>query len=136
MKKLISIFIAAIILCGIMIWKTTFRLSDSSLESKKADIEIVASDLIKDFEADENQANTLYLDKILAVKGAIFEIKNDSAGKSIYLKDSLNYSGVLCGFNLETEIPSELAVGDTVSIKGMCSGYLMDVLLNKCSVEE
>ena len=104
------------------------------MASKNADIQITAQDLLSKFETNEEEANTLYLDKILLVSGLVDEIKADSATVSIYLKNKESLSGVICGFNKSEIDMNEIKKGDQVKIKGICSGYLLDVVLNKCSI--
>ena len=55
---------------------------------------------------------------------------------SLTLKSPDEISGVICSFD-KTALPEKLPeIGDTIKIKGMCSGYLLDVVLNKCSLVE
>jgi hypothetical protein len=135
MKKflLISLIVAAI--GTLIVLKITFRKADTSVESKKVDVVITANDLLNAFESDETTANAKYLNKIILVEGIIAEIKADSTSVSVYLKEPEAISGVLCGFNSETEISDKINIGQKIKIKGMCTGYLMDVVLNKCAFE-
>jgi hypothetical protein len=138
MKKkyiVLLILIALAAASAVTVWKYTFRKAESSVVSKKADVEIAASDLLNAFETDENQANTLYLDKIVLVTGKIETVSEDSIGLSVYLKESDSVSGILCSFEKGSVEPSSLQSGNIVRIKGICTGYLMDVVMNKCSLE-
>jgi len=115
-----------------------FRKADTSVASKKADVEITVSDLVKSFEIDEKAANTKYLSKIILVKGIVDNVadtKNDTAAEiTIYLKDKGKTSGVMCSFDKSIIHKDAVKSGDSVSIKGICSGYLMDVVMNKCAL--
>lgn len=135
MKKFLIIGLAVALAIGFIVWKITFKKADTSVQDKKADVEILASNLLSEFETNESAANTKYLDKIIVVEGIVADVKKDTSGVSVYLKEPESMSGVLCGFNKNTQIPHEIKVGETLKIKGVCNGYLMDVLLNKCSVE-
>jgi hypothetical protein len=42
-------------------------------------------------------------------------------------------SSVISTFGAITE-PSKLKAGDKITLRGACSGFLMDVLLNNCAV--
>jgi competence protein ComGC len=135
MRKWILLLSIVAVLAALIIWKITFRKSDTSVHGKKADIEITATELLNAYETDEAGANEKYLNKIILVEGIIYEVQTDTNGTSVYLKEPDAMSGVLCGFNKETQITVTMHKGDNIKIKGVCTGYLMDVVLNKCSIE-
>ena len=56
--------------------------------------------------------------------------------KPIYLKNPEDAAGIMCGFDKTAIDKSNLKPGDTIRIKGICTGYLMDVVLNKCTLEK
>ena len=41
-------------------------------------------------------------------------------------------SGVMCSFDKNVIKKDAVKPGDSVNIKGICNGYLMDVIMNKC----
>lgn len=139
-KWMVSLAVVLLLaLIGILFVKFyVFKKADESVASKKADVEITADDLVKSFEADEKSANARYLSKILLVKGTIDNVadtKNDTATEiTVYLKEKGKTSGVMCSFNKHVFKKDSVKPGDSVSIKGICSGYLMDVVMNKCAL--
>lgn len=139
MKKKNLIFLAVIVIgliVGTIVYLYTFRKADLSVASRKADIEINASELLKKFTDNETSANAEFLDKVIVVNGLIDKISEDSTEISVYLKSPEDMAGVMCGFNKTTIDKSTLKSGSNIRIKGICTGYLMDVVLNKCSVEK
>jgi hypothetical protein len=139
MKKYIwflLIIVLAGIVIGIFIWLYTFRKADLSVASQEAEIEISAADLLNKFELNEENANKVYLGKVIVVVGPVDRITEDSTTISVYLKKADESSGIMCGFNKSTINKTFIKSGDTVRIKGVCTGYLMDVVLNKCAVEK
>jgi hypothetical protein len=135
MKRIIIIILVVGLVAGVATWKYVFRKAETSVASKKADVEISAKDLLNAYETNEDTANAKFLNKIIQVEGTVAEVKTDTSGYSVYLKEPESVSGVLCGFNKEVKIEKHIKTGDVVIIKGICSGYLMDVVLNKCSFE-
>jgi len=138
MKKIIWLALAAFMLGLIVVifaWLYAFRKADLSVVSQKAEVEISATDLLEKFESNEAAANTAYLGKVIIVAGTIDNITEDSTNVSVNLKNPDDISGVMCGFNKSSIDRSSLKVGGNVRIKGICTGYLMDVVLNKCAVE-
>ena len=99
-----------------------------SLDRKDADVTITADQLIKDYEADENTANQKYLGKVVIVSGKITDITTEDGKKKINLETSNPISAVICEME-ENHKTEDLKAGDNVKIKGMCSGYLSDVIL-------
>ncbi len=113
-----------------------FKKADTSVVSKKADIVMEAGDLVKSFETDEKSANVKYLNKIIVVKGEVDNITDTKADITVYIKQKGKTSGIMCSFDRTEFQRNVVKIGDQVSIKGICSGYLMDVVLNKCTVEK
>lgn len=111
----------------------TFRESESSVASEPAVASIGASELLRLFETNEDSANQLYLGKVIAVTGIVDSYSGDSLSVSVYLKDPEDFSGVTCVFDKSLIDASPIQTGTEVSIKGICSGYLFDVILNRCA---
>jgi hypothetical protein len=96
-------------------------------------IVVDAQSLLSAYEANTNSANTLYLDKALEVTGVVGEIaKNQQDKPVVSLKTNSPLAGVRCTMKDEVQ----LSVGQTVTIKGRCTGYLMDVTLVDCYIQK
>jgi methyl-accepting chemotaxis protein len=133
---IITVIIFLVILGAIIIYLWTFRKSDLSVSSKKADVEIRSGELIQSFEKNEKLANEAYLNKIIVLAGTVDNISEDSLTVTVYLKDKDAVSGIICSFNKSVLDISKISKGSKIKVKGICSGYLLDVVLNKCSLEE
>lgn len=133
--RYILAFLLLAVIGAILLWKYAFRETESSVASQKADFTITVPGLLEAFEKDETGANALYLDKVLLVSGMVESISADSLGYSVYLKENDSVSGVICSFDKNSLDTALIKKGMQVSIKGLCTGYLMDVVLNKCSLE-
>lgn len=102
-----------------------------------ADYTLSSESLLADYNKDETAANLKYLDKVIAVKGKVTEIKVDSTtGQATVTLDSGDpMAAVTCSFyNDEATSVKKITQGSEVVIKGKCTGKLMDVVLNKCSI--
>jgi hypothetical protein len=138
MKRIVWIVLGLFlvgIVAGTFVYLYTFRKADLSVASKKAEIEIKATELLKNFTEKEDSANAAFLNKVLAVEGLIDKVTEDSTSITVYLKNPEDLAGVMCGFHKSTIDKSSLKPGNSIRIKGICTGYLMDVVLNKCAVE-
>lgn len=134
MKKYIWYILIAVLLGGAYGYYEYNR-PVGSLEGANADVVLEASALLKAFETNEESANTQYLDKVIEVSGSISKIEEEGEKKSIYLSTGNEMSSVICEMELGT--PSDgLAVGGKVTVKGKCTGYLMDVVLVQSVVKK
>lgn len=133
-KKLLLLgFIAAIIggSIGIYLWNKPVT-STSKLD---AEVKITAVDLFEAYGQDEVAADVSYLGKVLEVSGTLKEIRTTDNGKpALVLETNDALFGVLCEFEDEA-VAKALAPGSTVQIKGVCSGMLFDVVLNRCVIQ-
>ena len=112
--------------------KYVFRDTEKTVESASTEIRIAAGELLGAFESDEQKANELYLDKIIEVSGRIDSIIEDESYVTLTLKNKGDLSGVLCSFDKSSISLRDFTTGSTVSIKGQCTGYLLDVVLVRC----
>jgi hypothetical protein len=137
-RKIIILLVLALLalVAAIIVWKWTFKKSETNVASKNADVEIAAGALVHEFEQNEDIANTRYLGKVIVVSGTVGSITEDEQGISVYLMNEEDMSGVMCTISKGTLESVLISKGDQVKIKGLCDGYLMDVKLNKCSLEK
>src|SRR5262249_24969124 len=96
-----------------------------------------ASAFIQQFETNESHANTKYTDHAISVHGVIHSIQITDTTATVFLNDGNSNSSVVCQFDNESnhEIQS-LKKGDLVTIKGICSGYLIDVVMVRCVIDQ
>lgn len=124
-RKIIYIGLVLLIAGG-AIGVYLFNKPVQQMDRMKTDVEIASSELLELFEENEENANTLYLDKIIEVTGEVAKV--DSGDKmTIYLDAGNPLSQVIC--QLEDGVTELPEIGDKVTVKGICTGYLMDVVL-------
>ena len=137
MKPLIKIALAVVLfiaIAGIGTGLYLFNLKHKDLSKVKPDVVITATDLQKAFEENENVATARYVKKVIEVSGEISSMKpGENNTFSILLKTGSDMSSVICTFPASVK-PENMAAGSSVTIRGECSGYLMDVLLNNCAI--
>jgi hypothetical protein len=132
--RILLIFLAVALVLAVIAWKFTFRSAETSVSSEAPAFTLDAAALLQAFENNEDSANSLYLDKIVEVRGRVDAVSADSLGYTVYLKEADAMSGILCSFDREALDTVTVRAGGTVSLKGRCSGYLLDVNLNRCAV--
>ena len=133
-KRFFLAGIILVVLLGFMGWHWMFRPADTNVASKKTEVVIEADELIKAYTTNEDSTNSLYLNKVVAVTGNIDNIIEKDQEISVYLKKKEESTGVMCSF-YKTEFDKNInKVGQVISVKGICTGFLMDVVLTKCSI--
>ena len=134
-KILLILFITVMAAAGYGLYLYTKKPSDTRTAS--ASFKLTAAELVADFNKDETAANLKYLDKVMHVKGKVAEIKLDvTTGQATVILDGGDpMAAVTCSFyNEEAGAVKALFQGTEVIIKGKCTGKLMDVVLNQCSI--
>ncbi len=125
--------IAIIAIAGLVIW----NLPAENVAKKTVDYTISANELFGEYTSNEKAGNTKYIDKVLIVNGKIEDMMKDETGAQVVLISGSDIgNGVMCTLEeSESAKAAQLKRGDEVSIKGRCSGMLMDVVLNKCTIQ-
>lgn len=100
------------------------------------DKEVTAIELIKAFDNNEAQANETYLDKVIEVKGKVRQVIEQENSFIVLLgDDSSLMSGVSCTLdNKDDSVAYGLKAGDELVVRGICTGYLLDVVLVNCKI--
>ena len=111
--------------------KGQFTLKISSIKQKCG---ILFRKLIKEFIIDENVADKKFANKIVEINGTIIEISTTN-GKGIVTLVG-NEANVICQLNeKENKKIMQLKKDQNITIKGQCSGYLMDIMLVNCIIK-
>lgn len=135
MKTYIKILLGVVLfvaLAGIGAGIYLFYLPHKDLGKAKPDFVITAVDLQKAFEDNETSATAKYVNKILEIEGEVESVKTGEANVlSVTIKSSSDLSSVICTFPAVTD-PAKFTAGSRVTVRGECSGFLMDVLMNNC----
>ena len=98
--------------------------------SQAKSLQVTAAGLVAAYENNEANANSMYLDKILEVTGEINEVTKNQKGETVITLKGGDMSGVIC--TLEGIASPDIKPGSSVVIKGICTGFLTDVVLVRC----
>jgi len=132
--KVALFFVTFIALAAILAALYFYNLKATDMSKAKPDFILTASALQKAFEDDETKASLSYLNKVLEVTGKIASVKPaENSVVSISLVTESDLTSVICTFPAVRD-PSVFRVGDQITLRGECSGFLMDVLLNNCAL--
>jgi uncharacterized UPF0160 family protein len=97
-------------------------------------IAITSDSLVAKYQADEKLANSLYLNKAVAVTGNLLSIDKNQEGKTtLVIGRSESFSNV--SVTMSSDAPITKKVGAPITIKGLCTGALSDVVITDGVVE-
>lgn len=103
------------------------------IKKSNPELEITAQEILNDYRADENSANEKYVDNLIQIKGEIADISFAKGISIITLKDTSGLSSIICQMLPEDNLNVlKLKKGNQVLIKGICTGYLIDVMMVRC----
>lgn len=132
--KIALFFVSFIALSGILAALYMYNLKPGNMAKAKPDFILSATILQKAFEDNETTASTMYINKTLEVSGTIASVKPAANNVlNISLETGSVLSSVICTFPAITDA-SKFRAGEKITLRGQCSGFLMDVLLNNCAV--
>ena len=96
-------------------------------------ITVTAATLAAGYESNETSANAQYLDKVLEVNGEVATVSANQKGKTVITLKGSDMSGIIC--TVEGALTATIKPGAAVVIKGICTGYLTDVVLVRCIIQ-
>jgi uncharacterized protein (UPF0333 family) len=132
MKQFKTIFLAVVILAAIAVgyvWFFIWNKPQSNVAQAKG-IPVEAALLFQSYSTNEQQANATYLEKIVEVKGEVKTVSANAEGfMVVLLKANDPMFGINCTLEQKDVVIKE---GETVTLKGICTGYLTDVVLIRC----
>lgn len=133
LKKIILIlFVLGLI--GAFVAYKMYNKPHVNVAETSSDITLKATKIVDDFSTDENTANQKYLDKIIKVTGTISSIETENENIIIGLAGN-DFGNVMCYFSKENKTKlNNLKEGTKISVKGICTGFLLDVVLVECVI--
>ncbi len=99
--------------------------------TKEKGVQLSAQSLYDAFRTNEQEANKLYLDKAVEMTGEVAEVSTNQDGKVVAnFKTNDPLVVINCTFK---EHPGVLQPGQTITFKGICTGYIPDanVVINE-----
>lgn len=104
------------------------------LDNVKADFELTANELFDAFNENEHEALIKFENKVISVTGKILNIKHGEVSSNVVLQaENALAGGINCSFGT---VQKNIDKNDIITIKGQCQGFLMDVVLNNCTIQD
>jgi hypothetical protein len=129
--KRILIFLVVLVIAGGLYGIYLYNKKPADTHDENPDFELSATDLVKEFSANEEMATKKYVDKILIVTGPIKEV--NTTASTVFLDGADPLITITCSFYVNEEDQlKKLKPGEVVHIKGKCTGKLIDIVMNNC----
>lgn len=134
-KHLIAISAVLLLTVGATYGYLEFNRGVAGTASLPVQEKVTAGELLADFQADESAANQRYVgttEQVVQVSGTIRAMEPLGTGvTNVILETGDDLAGIVCEFP-DKELPTDWRAGADVTIKGICTGLLMDVVLVRC----
>lgn len=132
---LMSLFFVALLI--IFFGIKTYNKPHIDIKNSTPEFTINSQKIVDEFQNNEVLANKKYLDKIIQIKGKISKIEATEKNDIIITiqSDDMGLSSVICHL-----LPEEnknlnlLKQNQSITLKGICTGYLMDVIIIRCNI--
>jgi hypothetical protein len=137
-RKITFIKIAVVLICAAAIYgEYLYNKPHQSAVGQTADQSVAANVLYQQYEKNERAADSMYAGKVIEVKGVLASVDVTGEADILELSPQATGGGVSCEMFAHDKgtTPVYPAIGSSVTIKGKCTGFLMDVNLVDCGIE-
>jgi hypothetical protein len=136
MSKILKIGLPLLIIGGLVAFKFMTPKGPLDIHSAPTELTINAGSLYAAFETDETAANGTYAGKVIEVSGALSAINQDAAGHYVLNLTADSPMGqIVCNLSPNEPRPATAtSIDQMVTIKGVCTGYLFDVVLDNATI--
>ena len=133
-KIIIAIALIAVIAFGVYYYVFVYSSQHRRQVQSEIGIVITSDSLVAKYQADEKLANSIYLNKAVVVTGNLLSIDKNQEGKTtLVIGRTDSFSNV--SVTMSSNLPIAQKVGESITIKGLCTGALSDVVITDGVVE-
>lgn len=128
-------FFMTIISVSVLVFIIVCFFVDNKLDVKntKPIMRVDANTLYNSFLVNQKKANSMYIDEVVEVSGSIEKISILNQRNTIFLDLENTNSTIICDMEeFQKGQVGRDVVGEKVKIKGLCKGFLEDVILLNC----
>lgn len=135
MRKILLFLVFAALVGGFIgyrMWNKPYE----NMQTATPAVTVEAAELFQAYSSDETAAAAKYgNDQTVAVRGVVKEVTKEDGGSVKILLDTGADFGVLAELDPLTKHPrTDFNAGETITVKGKCTGLNLDVQLARCVV--
>ncbi|WP_440879724.1 OB-fold protein [Tenacibaculum sp. C7A-26P2] len=133
-KQYLFINSSFVLLFGFILY--CFFTNTNKIEYSEPCFSIASESLMKLYSYDEKQADSLYGNKVIEVFGRVKEVSFLNNRKTVFLVGNSENTSIICDIDeSQRELVNQLKKNQLVYIKGVCKGYLKDIILLNCYLD-
>jgi hypothetical protein len=130
--------VIALVVIGAAIGLKMFYKPHEDINKMKPDFKVQASELIQEFEKQEDAASAKYDEKVLEINGKLSSKNQLPNGITLLMLED-EMQGISCQLdsswaNANRSLIESLQPGNPVTVKGVCKGYLMEIKVSPAVV--
>jgi len=134
-KIILGVLIFAIL--GLVVSLYYYNKPHVNVEKSDAVYRLTSQNLIKEYQENEKNTNEKYTEQVIQIEGDVYEISTLRGNSVVTLNDRGSESSIICHMQAEdNKKVLSLKKGARVTIKGVCTGYLLDVIMVRCILVE
>ncbi|WP_405206681.1 OB-fold protein [Aquimarina sp. LLG6339-5] len=132
-NKIIIFLFGLLLMVGAYVYIECYNTSHIDIINASTEISTDSQKLTASFISNENDANLIYKDKIVELVGVVKEVTFLNNRNTIVLEGENKNSSVLCDMQSDQlRMVKNLKKGQKIELKGVCKGFLKDVILLNC----
>ena len=135
MLKKRTILWIGIVLCALIAFVWGWRIyhkPHQSAADESTSVTIDADTLYHQYQLDEHSADQKFMGKVIEVTGKLVEIQHSGNAEIWIISTQAGGGGINAQLFSGTKVDPMPKSGDAVTVKGRCTGFLMDVNLADC----
>lgn len=118
---------------GLYIYFGVYNNRVDDIKNVSPEVKIDSGQLVSSFILNEENANSVYRNKVVEIDGTVKEINFYNNRNTVLLYGHTKYTSVLCDMQSDQiENVKKLTKGQKVKLKGICKGFLKDAILLNC----
>ncbi|MDT7832937.1 hypothetical protein RQM59_11135 [Flavobacteriaceae bacterium S356] len=103
------------------------------IENVSTELNITSNKLVANFMDNEERADSMFSGKIVEITGRVKEVTFLNNRNTVILYGQNTASGIICDFDTnQLEEIKNLSKNQKITIKGVCKGFLKDVVILNC----
>lgn len=103
------------------------------IENISTELNVTSNKLVATFMDNEERADKMFSGKIIEITGRVKEVTFLNNRNTVILYGQNSTSGIICDFDTnQLEEIKDLSKNQKVTIKGVCKGFLKDVVILNC----
>ncbi|WP_299045778.1 hypothetical protein [uncultured Polaribacter sp.] len=131
----LTILILAIVTVAVFVMPY-FKDTNTNIKNVTSDVKLNSKDLVNAYLVNEKESNTTYTGKVIEISGKVKSVSFLNNRNTVILYGLQENYGVICDVHQSQVAKLKLLkINQKIMVKGICKGFLKDVILLNCYIE-